>query len=245
MQDGMSLYAYVACNPIASVDPTGMWKGGDHKDLTQAALNIAFPMSQHSACYDHVLAGILAGNAAQDQGTNYNELWRHYNRPKDSSNANVPDYNGKYLQYLFDEEQRFWNALKVNDDGAAPNEEDCAAALYSLGLLTHSWQDYYAHAVLMSGSAGPAWPSKGGSPDSLNSPPLKPSGWGGDLDWDEHGAREPAYRDASGTVARKRDAIQFVATAVGTPLFVWEARCRCFCKQGKQASAGPTSPIPR
>ncbi len=168
-------------------------------------------------------------NIAQDSGQAMNELSRHYNQAPDRFNGNVNTAKADYSAYIRREIAEFSRLLR---GGPLLVEENCGRAADALGRLTHTWQDYFAHAVLMSGAAGPAWtasPAIRGTPDSQN-PNLKPSGWGSawTLDLDEHGSTEPAYRDGDGQ-ARKVDAVVFVRNKLRTYLHKWGHKCHCFC----------------
>lgn len=102
-----------------------------------------------------------------------------------------------------------------------------------MGRLTHSWQDYFAHAVLLNGNAGPAWaanPPITGSPDSLNDK-LKPASWGGYTDTGEHGWSELASRDKLGGEQRRYDdARQFVRKKLKSLISDWRSKCVCYCQ---------------
>lgn len=152
------------------------------------------------------------------------------------TNKNVGPANTAYTTYLRSE-------LKTHNDSIAadnPTKDDCIKSLEALGRVTHSWQDYYAHAVLMNGKAGPAWsatPQITGSPDNLN-PQLKPSSWGGVVmaanPWgaDEHGASEPASRDGqTGEKLRYNDANTYVTGRLQALYPPWEKKCACYFKK--------------
>jgi len=124
----------------------------------------------------------------------------------------------------------------------------CAEALSVLGDLTHSWQDYYAHALTVTnGSVTPVvWAVgiSGGNPETdlayiqppIFSQKIERSGFLGYkriiLPGDEHGLTEPAERDLpGGTALREEAAVDFVLDRYTGFLDAWLKKCKCCCSQ--------------
>ena len=243
--DGMNLYQYVGSNPTNYIDPTGLWKSSGHVFLTHASYvrfgewrgqqradgHIATPAPTPS-CSGYILATLRKANLSQDSGQAFKENFRHYNR---DLNEDVAGAKTKFQNYVA-KEIRFFDLQLGKVDGKCNTKAEktaCNNALWSLGRVTHTWQDYYAHAVLASnGKAGPAWaanPSITGSPDNDNDQ-LKPSSWGSIAKPGEHGWSEPASRDKpGGEQKRKNDAENFVFDKYKTHLSNWYSKCWCCC----------------
>jgi len=175
-------------------------------------------------------------NLWQDDNTQaFNELYRHYNR---GMKEDVASAKKKFKDYIAKEIRWFNHELSkvvgIRDTKAELTA--CMNALWCLGRVTHTWQDYYAHAVLKSnGEAGPAWganPPISGSPDKDNEN-LKPSSWKNFLNRGEHGTfwdpwSEPADRDLpGGRQLRWNDAESFVFEKYKIHLPKWYEKCWC------------------
>jgi len=195
-------------------------------------MKTAFPVTgagQGESCYNYILSKLKSANVGQDDGVAANALERHYNRPLDKANAQVAAYNTRFTNYMASEVNAFWKIVHKAD----PTCDECDMALDALGRVTHTWQDYYAHAVLTgNGKPSPAWsarPPVTGDPDNLN-PALKPSSWGGITKPGEHGWGEPG--NAAGEQGpRQNAAVSFVAGKLKKMLPQWYARCRCCCTE--------------
>jgi hypothetical protein len=251
--DGANSYQDVRSNPAAGTDPQGLWGADDHRTLTRTSLNAAFPQRLNlrgdvvgeplgsTACRAWILANLIEGNRSQDDETaNFNDLRRHYNRHIPEG---VAAANAAFTAYIKEELDGFANLMEwVKPEYRPSKGHACRQALLTLGRLTHTWQDYYAHAVLLNGNPSPAWsanPPITGSPDNLN-PQLKASSWESLANRGEHGPAlwdlgrpEPADRDTAGgrngRLGRFNDAQQFVTLKLQQYLPLWLQRCHCWC----------------
>lgn len=202
-RDGMNLYQYVRSNPIGHVDPSGLWR--DHDVLLKASYDRFWqwraqqpgaggnPGNDLSARIYDILE---TSDLSQDKGQGFKENFRHYNRDMTQTVAAAKqafkDYMAKEIGW-FDYEMN-----RVRGLSGAARKQSCMNALWSLGRVTHTWQDYYAHAVLANGSPV-AWAvGITGSPDQDNNQ-LVPSSWGDIANPGEHGWSEPGDRDSYST----------------------------------------------
>lgn len=242
--DGVNLYQYVGANPTGYSDPQGLWKGEEHKTLTSESYNDAFPdkvEGKKAQCKDWLVKTLTDANLSQDGGAAFNDLKRHYNhKPKTAKATSDKDYT----DYLASEVKTFDDQVKAAGEAAenAAKKQSCLEAAQALGRLTHTWQDYFAHAVLLSGKAGPAWaatPAITGTPDAMNAN-LRASSWGGWNVVGEHGTDEPASRDKpGGEKKRYDDAKTFVSGKLKTMVAQWMTNCESCCppeeeKKGKK-----------
>jgi len=226
--DGLNFYEYVASNPLIFIDPGGRWKSGTHKSITTEAFDQAFPNTK-GKCKKQVVDKIIEGNLYQDSdNVAFGENERHYNR---DLGQNVLDANLSYIAYIVSEMMQYHSLINsIVSSTQTSDSELCGEILLTIGRLTHSWEDYYAHAVLQNGQAGPAWaanPPITGSPDNLD-PRLIPSSWGDIWNPGEHRWSEPADRDKpGGRQARYNDARDYVANKLKELVESWYVRCGC------------------
>ncbi|HID20914.1 MAG TPA: hypothetical protein EYP14_00730, partial [Planctomycetaceae bacterium] len=236
------LQDYVGNNPLTHTDPFGLCKTWTHEELTTKALvGAGGSMQVFPQCINYVLVRLVRANLGQDKSPNSTKLERHYTRDIDGTNGNVLQANVAYLNYVARELREFRRLLDRHAKETAcglATRIDCDDALGALGRVTHSWQDYYAHAVLLNGDAGPAWSAEEplvGSPDELNRE-LKPCSWGSLFRPGEHGWTEPAWRDVRGDVdggkLRYADAVSFVQGKYRLYISKWWRMCKCCCLVG-------------
>ena len=241
-------YGFVGNDGIGFWDVNGLWKGYDHESITGNAFSLAIdysilPVSGEDRA--DIVERIVDGNLAQDS---YWRLFfgaRHYSvRLLSSSNIPLTDsqrsnMKTRYLAYLLEE------TLKFSDLLSNPSKMKYKKALRSLGLLTHSWQDFYSHSIRTdgggatnptggsSGSDFPGWSafSEGvtGSPDDMSL--FVPCTFNllsyiglGDL---EHPSSvEPIVGPEYW--ARKPAAISFTASKLPDFMRPWMTACKCW-----------------
>ena len=142
-EGGVHLTGFTNNNPINAIDILGKWMPGTHKDITKDSFKKAKSILQsYIPEFPKIIKDmeerLVWGNVSQDysHGTDHR---RHYTY---TGNAVPEEVASNYIEYLKEEMRGYDSALEI------PNIKNCAKALDSLGLLSHSWQDYYGHGVL-------------------------------------------------------------------------------------------------
>jgi hypothetical protein len=221
-EGGIRLYGYVGDSPIDAVDPFGLWS--DHGALTRQSFD-ALDLATTDRCKKRILKRLVGANEDQDSlfghGSIFGPGWdhrRHFNR---ASTQKPGDARREYNEYLEYEEREFRKYVR----GAT--RSDCKKALDALGRLTHSWQDFFAHAYHET-LGWNVWNNDvAGTPDSPGA--LYPSSWPG-----EHplGA-EPISPGHADYDFRRRAADMYVRGRLGPLLNAWldNAKCKCFCEK--------------
>jgi hypothetical protein len=224
------MYGFVANNVPNSIDPLGLWFN-DHDGLAEREFQMALGADPPAfrPCYKRIIQVVVAANIGQDHGSAKNDLKRHFNRPKDQpTGSQAAAYIGAYTRYLADEENNFHTPLIME----TPGKPECEAALKALGRLMHSWQDYYAHAVVLkaNGHTHTLWtatPPVVGNPDQPagGSGTIVPSSYG--VGFGEHGLGEVTGQEA---VVRQRAESTFVSQQLTSLMGKWISFCSCPCK---------------
>jgi uncharacterized protein RhaS with RHS repeats len=233
---GINEYTAMDNSPIGQVDALGLWSNGawgadQHTPLTRDAFNTAFPArfipTALRSCADSVLRWLTHANLRQDEGAAQGDNRRHFNRAKDNPVGNgAAAARRAYTDYLAEEEREFRDRL-------TQAQPDCRASVQALGRLSHSWQDYYAHALVLlaRGFTKTLWtatPAVTGSPENVSGATgtINPSSWG--VGFGEHG---PGEIDGAEGTARQRAATAYVAGRFQVMLKEWFTKCRCCCDQ--------------
>jgi RHS repeat-associated protein len=226
------LFTYVLSDPLSSSDPSGLWKPPEHLSQTGHAFvssNVAESWSRN--CRRIALNVIEEANVGQDFGSAPGgpssdpgeQNYRHFvRRPRQGPDHAIAEYHS----YLGTEECLFKSSV------ATATSESCLEALRALGRLTHSWQDFYAHAVRRKPPMLPLW-GTGTETGDPRRPTfgVKPPSWSWPFGG-EHGLSEPAERDGeNGAQLRRADAVSFVVTQYRTMLPPWYEVCRCYCER--------------
>ncbi len=233
-EGGLNLYAFVGNDPVGEVDLFGLFGSGMHRQLTRESLE-ASGVKLSQKCKDKIFKVLADANTGQDSLTGgFSDLERHFNRPylgaQDHESSERIAWDNKYRTYVASE-------VQYSDPFYSGSPPNCTKSLEALGRVTHSWQDFYAHAI--SSAHTPvrnrlvgfqAWTlGYGGSPDSH--PRLWPSSYN---EWyvlisGEHPNR---HEPVSGHEAQLREtaAAKFVASKYATLLARWLKACPCWCK---------------
>jgi hypothetical protein len=234
-----ALYGFVENDPAAKSDALGLFSIADHKDFTGigfwgAMYDLGGPGG--SACQHRMLSILNHQHFVQDV-LNAFSLRRHYNRSLSASS--IPEKRAAdtaYQTYLDLENVNYAVAL------ANPSSSSCRAALIALGRLTHSWQDFFAHAIRRDGLGGfePGSPSHAqgwvawsagvtgdpGRGDRGNFWPSSYSIFGGG----EHPPfAEPIVHGGSEYISRITQAKTYAREQFDKLLPTWFEKCKCFC----------------
>ena len=233
----LSLYGFCS-NRTGEYDFLGLWLGYRHKKLTKRAFKhveslFAHPFGENISLkfdLEKIMDVIVDANVntdsedatADDQGYHYCTLVNeNYNK------SSHEKYRNQYTQYLRENEKNYQDFLE-------PEKLDCKQALKVLGLLSHMWQDYYAHGVERDDSWFGAVIGKiKGSPDD---PQMIPVGFGFKGFRGGHGGAfrllnlftrvEPGDR-ADDSDIRRRQAKWFTIEKFHKFLPVWVDACKC------------------
>ena len=182
-----SLYSFCGNDGVDYWDYLGLWLGSDHQSLTSKSFSSAWNgLGDTSPCSGKKLLSVISdANVATDKQPDASDLKQHYNRAFWGTDPGETARNA-YVSHVQRVVAGYSKLLEAKSDRAK-----CVEALRKLGRVSHSWQDYYAHAI---GLNSPYWGDPGpieGNPDSPSAS-LKPASWGGNNNWGEHGPSEPA-----------------------------------------------------
>ena len=234
---GNNLYGFVGNNGIGKLDILGLWGTGDHQLLsTESFANSVGILGFDEKVKAVALAWLIQANILQDKsGSAYNDIKRHFNRkpdtPRGSGSARaILDY----LQYVDFETNKYVSHVVLKEK---PTIDDCRGAILEMGRLSHSWQDYYAHALVVISDTQftnllwTGFPPITGSPDA-------PSGGGriSPSSWDDITGGEHDLAGEGGGLEgdlRKRDAKDFAADKFAIYLPFWLSKCACYVKENK------------
>ena len=218
-----NVYSFCGNDGVDYWDYLGLWLGSDHRSLTSKSFSSAWNgLGDASPCSGKKLLSVISdANVATDTKQPYaSDLKQHYNRGIAEFSDVARDAYVSHVQSVVVEYSKLLEGK--------PDRGKCLEALQKLGRVSHSWQDYYAHAI---GLNSPYWGDPGpidGNPDSPSAN-LKPASWGGYNNWGEHGPSEPASREADMGLNRYVKAESFVTGKYPKMLQAWLAKCRCHC----------------
>ncbi|WCJ61241.1 RHS repeat-associated core domain-containing protein [Fontisphaera persica] len=228
---GQNVYAFCGNDSQNKVDVLGLWKSGGHTSLTRQAFEQAFPGALKSfPCAETVLDRLIHWNLTQDDGIAFKQNFRHFNRDIDTPvGSQAARFIRLYSSYLGVEQRNFDRALSKRP----VTNDDCEKALEAMGRLMHSWQDYYAHSVVLTrtGHDHTLWtaqPPITGSPENPGGTGgrIVPSSWGGLGDTGEHGGGEPGGAEGN---ARQQAAVVFTTPKLKANMERWAVKCACYC----------------
>lgn len=237
-EGGAALYGFIQNDSVNGLDYLGLFKTPDHREITVASFESAtagMDFKSSSISKDEVRDIIFTANHGQDL-FHLLDNHRHYNRNKREDRDNADQ---AYADYLTQENRGFVNDLA---------EHKCKKALKALGRLSHSWQDFFAHAIRRDGQGGrensrsPGWEAWSvgvtGTPDQRGSfAPSSFSFFGGG----EHPTlTEPLKKGKRNAVggydgreynARKEAAKAYTTGQFNTYLGQWLSQCKCSSTQ--------------
>ena len=234
---GKGVFAFDGNDAINRVDVFGLFLLDRHAELTHRSFDAAMEITGveiSPECRDRIVNTIKWANIGQDI-FGFFALRRHYNRSLSADTEREKGVaNSLYEKYLLDEQYDFAMTL-VN-----PTRVNCLNALRTLGRMTHSWQDFYAHAIRRDGlggkESGSLSPAEGwlawtrgerGSPgDRGKFWPSSYSLFGGG----EHPPHdEPLVENGAEDIARSKAASEYVRDQYINYIPLWLKRCSCSC----------------
>lgn len=132
--DGDNWYVYCGNDPINMVDPTGMWYGSIHKEISEYAFNHAKGILNKSYAKD----GLLDGCTVPDDEFREKNKWHGH-----KGYAKIMEYQ------IFKARKKWRQGKKFKNKQKRRNKY--RAAYYELGKGLHTIQDFYAHNVELNG----------------------------------------------------------------------------------------------
>ena len=247
-EGGLSLYALADNNSVTGVDTLGLYKGHDHKELTKTAFE-AVHLDGTLKLLRWMLKTLVDENLHQDGigpgGFSFEDK-RHYNRHvQPHGNVGQENYDrfgleadDEYGDYLSQEKRTFKSSLESG------GKNGCKEALKALGRISHSWQDFYMHAIRRDGLGGkensywPGWTAfsdgKSGSPDARGE--FYPSSFSALATGKKSGEhpgwfREPILSSSPEWAPRYNGALDYTTKQYEVMLPEWMAKCVCPSEQ--------------
>lgn len=228
-RDGVNLYLFVSNNPTVFYDLLGLWDAGDHRRLTAIAFGRAEPSSGLDDYQVDISIFLQEANVSVDDDLLSDNRW-HFNRDIDKNNENVENAIRLYKKLLTGQWKDMEEKIKE------PNKENCQNALKIVGMLSHAWQDYYAHAIDINSDGSKETIRKIKGDPSAPGENIKPASWGYagwkvlNIDTGEHGVSEPGSR-APDTQDRLTQAENYTKMKFREFLGIWVAPCKCYAKE--------------
>lgn len=230
-------------SPVSLFDLLGLWSSkwpfDDHGKFTKKAFN-NFKKEFSFSCdvknnekrvFDAVLQKIIGANRSTDSKNEfYNNMHYHYNRGLDESPMAA---KALYVLTWIKELTEIGSALT-----SSPRR--CDEALEHLGIMSHMWQDYFAHGID---------PSSKDCVGTIRGTPMVPlavpSSYGSASKGGEHGGvgcalgqlfccrgvtPEPGDR-ASDKATRQNLSVEYTEKLFNVILPIWFKKCGCeYCK---------------
>jgi RHS repeat-associated protein len=234
---GENLYGFVGSDSINHFDHLGLWGPEQHQALTNESYNSAVGFSGLDPDQAEVkriaLEWIYNANLLQDNTPSaFLDLKRHFNRGVDSPRGSTATaMRNAYSDYIAFEQDKYHTNVAPDK----PTLDQCRGAITELGRLSHSWQDYYAHALVITGDTftkelWTGFPSITGSPDSPSGVygSISPSSWATE-GIHEHGST-PGDIDGLEGDLRMSAAKEFVTERFTGLLPIWLIKCKCHAK---------------
>jgi hypothetical protein len=225
---GINLYGFVGNDGLGRVDILGEWHWDpSHEELTTKAWTELKLSARYPDC-PQLLSLIVSANLATDWPPYDTQNKYHYNRWVNKTAIRNP-VEAK-IEYGLSRVGLKLKLFRFQWNEGAVTQQQCKEYIDNYGLLLHSSQDYYGHAV--QNAATDKHSNVGvltGDPDNP-SPDFKPSSWAGKLGADEHGVSEPGTRNGQQAV-RTRSTIDFTKKDMTEYLDSYYSKCKCFCNQ--------------
>ena len=213
-------------------DKLGLWLPYRHRKLTKRAFDKVsrhvFNNSENNPCIgefdlEKIKEALIAANVNTDEGET--EKKQEYHFCADTRDLANKNYKDLYKKLLVDKDKDFNRQV---------SEKDCTAALNTLGVMSHMWQDYYAHGVKKNDSwFGATIGNIKGSPDDIQMEPVSygalgfRGGHGGAFRLFNPFSRvEPGDR-AKDSDSRRRKAKLFTIGKFRDYLTTWVKGCCC------------------
>jgi RHS repeat-associated protein len=231
---GRNLYGFVRNNPLNRVDFLGLWATGDHLGLTESSFmdsinGLGTAVSE--GCMSRMLGVLESANSGQDT-SHSGALERHFNRPYVQGEGDEErvtyrqQWRSNYDAYLAREAGEFqWKLQPIF--GRFVN---CKGALQALGRMSHSWQDFFGHAIHESSGFSGSGGAFTASPDDPGA--YWPSSYKLTAPWNpvsEHPPMSEPRFDSGEYGARRNASIQYVKKQFDTYLKQWLSSCLCKC----------------
>ena len=227
---GSNLYCDISNDCLNNIDKLGLFKYWTHEALVKQ--NVETFSRAHTdlglskACWDYISATLQKWDANQDF-QHFSDLKRHFNRAPADNRQQLDIAYADYVQ------------LELGTFQILLARGQCEAALERLGLITHSWQDFFAHAIRRDGKGGkensdfPGWTAFSvgivGTPE--NRTLFWPSSYSMSLmDEAEHPPfEEPVKEESAEGQARQRESLVYVSKQFTNYLLYWIQHCQCSC----------------
>ncbi|MBI4712800.1 MAG: RHS repeat-associated core domain-containing protein [Planctomycetes bacterium] len=217
---GINLYTYVHNDPVNKTDPTGLFATPTHEAMVDIVCDKTIPTTETTGCKQWITNTLRQKQKDQDSlrgGAVYSE--RHYTRNVIPTETSYDIATKDYDKYTHDEMTDFYTNLNK------PNTaQKCTASMEALGNVTHSWQDFYGHAVERStGSFEVFSQGRGETPFAF-------SGWLGPPTWPgQHPLDKEPLFSAGEYNARILAATKFLEEQYNDMITTWLSNCRCHC----------------
>jgi RHS repeat-associated protein len=166
-----NLYRYVANNPVGAVDPTGLFDALVHAQMTERAVSAWAQASKVDEMDAAAIVEFVTGaNVRLDKDQTPEVQYKHFCRPFNEAtetNCLARSEQGKTV------DKQYGDYLALEMKNATDPDVTSGDQLEAMGRLSHSWQDFYGHAVRLDQGGrtlpNPAPGYRAGQPGSENS----------------------------------------------------------------------------
>jgi hypothetical protein len=181
-----------------------------------------------------MVAKLIKSNLFQDQGImggagGFYDNKRHYNRAVGSNKSTADTDYGAYLVF---EQTTFAECLWAK-------EPQCEYALLAEGRLSHTYQDFFAHAIRRDGKGGkensdyPGWVAWTDTPSVTGTPTSRGNFWPSSYPGEHPRLSEPLISGGAEHKARYASAQSYSTGRFSSSLKIWLQRCGCWCNNKK------------